>query len=220
MGLTADIGRFLADMSAARVPAAAVPIVETGFTDCVAVHDRGLARAGGAASSPALAGAPLPEHPFASGLPAHVGARSRAALWHRRHMCSITTTPRCAVIPAPCWCRRSWPRRRAERRRRRRAMIAAFVAGYEVWAELIARDQDPHHRKGWHPSAVFGAVAAAAAAAVLRRLDAATGEPCGRHRRLARRRRGRQFRLHDQVVPGRSRGAVRSALRRGSRSAA
>ena len=52
-------------------------------------------------------------------------------------------------------------------------MIAAYVAGYEVWAELIARDQDQHHRKGWHPSAVFGPVAAAAAAAVLRRLDAA-----------------------------------------------
>ena len=51
-------------------------------------------------------------------------------------------------------------------------MIAAYVAGYEVWAELIARDQDQHHRKGWHPSAVFGPVAAAAAAAVLRRLDA------------------------------------------------
>ena len=50
-------------------------------------------------------------------------------------------------------------------------MIAAYVAGYEVWAELIAREQDQHHLKGWHPSAVFGAVAAAGASAVLRKLD-------------------------------------------------
>jgi 2-methylcitrate dehydratase PrpD len=39
-----------------------------------------------------------------------------------------------------------------------------------VWAELIGRDADPHHVKGWHPTAVFGAVAAAAAVAALRRL--------------------------------------------------
>jgi 2-methylcitrate dehydratase PrpD len=53
-----------------------------------------------------------------------------------------------------------------------RAMIAAYIAGYEVWAELVRRDRDPHHEKGWHPSAVFGPLAAAAAAAVLRGLDA------------------------------------------------
>ena len=51
-------------------------------------------------------------------------------------------------------------------------MIAAYVAGYEVWAELIGREQDQHHRKGWHPTAVYGTVAAAAASAVLRKLDA------------------------------------------------
>jgi 2-methylcitrate dehydratase PrpD len=52
-----------------------------------------------------------------------------------------------------------------------RQMIAAYVAGYEVWADLIGRDADQHHRKGWHPSAVFGTIAAAAAASVLRKLD-------------------------------------------------
>lgn len=52
------------------------------------------------------------------------------------------------------------------------ARVAVYVAGYETWAELIGRDADKHHGKGWHPSAVFGAVAAAAATAQLRRLDA------------------------------------------------
>ncbi len=50
--------------------------------------------------------------------------------------------------------------------------IAAYVAGYETWAELIGRDADKHHGKGWHPTAVFGTVAAAAAGASLARLDA------------------------------------------------
>jgi aconitate decarboxylase len=43
-------------------------------------------------------------------------------------------------------------------------LIAAYLAGYETWAELISRDADKHHGKGWHPTAVFGPIAAAAAA--------------------------------------------------------
>jgi 2-methylcitrate dehydratase PrpD len=52
-----------------------------------------------------------------------------------------------------------------------KGLIAAYVAGYETWAELISRDADKHHGKGWHPSAVFGPVAAAAAASRLSRLS-------------------------------------------------
>jgi 2-methylcitrate dehydratase PrpD len=51
-------------------------------------------------------------------------------------------------------------------------MVAAYVAGYEVWAELLARVPGPMHTKGWHPTAVLGTVAAAAACGRLRRLDA------------------------------------------------
>lgn len=52
-------------------------------------------------------------------------------------------------------------------------LIAAYVAGYETWAELVGRDPDKHHGKGWHPTAVFGTLGAAAAAARLSRLDRA-----------------------------------------------
>ena len=51
-------------------------------------------------------------------------------------------------------------------------LIRAYVVGYEVWAELIARDQHRHHVKGWHPTAVFGVLATAAAVAALRGLGA------------------------------------------------
>jgi 2-methylcitrate dehydratase PrpD len=50
------------------------------------------------------------------------------------------------------------------------ALLRAYLVGYEVWAELIGRDADAHHVKGWHPTAVFGTVAASAAVAALRRL--------------------------------------------------
>jgi 2-methylcitrate dehydratase PrpD len=51
-------------------------------------------------------------------------------------------------------------------------MIRAYVAGYEVWAELIFRERGNYQRKGWHPTGIFGAVGAAAACAVLRGLPA------------------------------------------------
>ena len=51
-------------------------------------------------------------------------------------------------------------------------MATAYVAGYEVWADLQRRDPDQHHEKGWHPTGIFGAIGAAAACASLRGLDA------------------------------------------------
>ena len=51
-------------------------------------------------------------------------------------------------------------------------MIAAYVAGYEIWAEFVAREPDSLHQKGWHPSAIYGTVAAAGSSAVLRGLNA------------------------------------------------
>jgi 2-methylcitrate dehydratase PrpD len=52
------------------------------------------------------------------------------------------------------------------------ALLTGYVAGYETWAVLRATARVPLHSVGWHPSGVFGAVAAAVACAVLRRLDA------------------------------------------------
>ncbi len=51
-------------------------------------------------------------------------------------------------------------------------MARAYAAGHQVWAELSWRDLDLHHNKGWHPTGIFGAIAAAAACANLRALDA------------------------------------------------
>jgi 2-methylcitrate dehydratase PrpD len=50
-------------------------------------------------------------------------------------------------------------------------MVTAYAAGYETWAELVRRDPDQHHEKGWHPTGIFGAIGAAAACASLRKLD-------------------------------------------------
>ncbi len=52
--------------------------------------------------------------------------------------------------------------------------LRAYVLGYEVWGELRSREPDPYHDEGWHPTAVMGTMAATAAVASLRGLDAHT----------------------------------------------
>jgi 2-methylcitrate dehydratase PrpD len=50
-------------------------------------------------------------------------------------------------------------------------MAAAYVAGYEVWGNLMRREPDHLHGKGWHPTAVLGPIAATVAAGMIARLD-------------------------------------------------
>ena len=50
--------------------------------------------------------------------------------------------------------------------------IAAYVAGYEVWALIEELEPGQLHDRGFHPTAMLGALAAAAACARLHRLDA------------------------------------------------
>jgi aconitate decarboxylase len=167
MGLTAEIGVFLAEMSASRVPTPASAIVKIGFTDCVAVLIAGW-REPVTGVVAGLIGVPPPEHPFAS---VRISAPDRALLWATAaHVLdyddvALSGHPSAVLVPAIL-------ADAHELGADGKSMIAAYLAGYELWAELIGRDRDPHHRKGWHPSAVFGAIAAAGASAVLHRLDA------------------------------------------------
>ncbi|MEX0343925.1 MAG: MmgE/PrpD family protein [Rhizobiaceae bacterium] len=52
-----------------------------------------------------------------------------------------------------------------------RRMITAYCCGYEIWADLMRREPDHLHAKGWHPTAVLGPIGAAAAAAHMLVLD-------------------------------------------------
>jgi 2-methylcitrate dehydratase PrpD len=52
------------------------------------------------------------------------------------------------------------------------ALLTAYVAGFEVWAELMIREPTSLHQSGFHPTAARGAIAAAAACAKLQGLDA------------------------------------------------
>jgi 2-methylcitrate dehydratase PrpD len=172
MGLTQEIGGFLADMSFERVPAAAVPIVCTGFTDCVGVALEGLAQPvvaivakwagfhGPMADIAAFAtdGIAAPDLALILGTAAHALDYDDTG---------FTGHPSAVLVPAVL-------AEATEVGADGRAMVAAYLAGYEIWGELTERESGTLHEKGWHPSAMYGTIAAAGASAVLRGLDRET----------------------------------------------
>jgi 2-methylcitrate dehydratase PrpD len=169
MSLTQDLGRFVADVSFERLPAESVDVARIGFIDCIATMIAGagdpapqllreaLRPAGGEATL-YFSGdrAPAPEAAWINGIAGHALDYDDVAL--RGH-------PSTVLVPAILAEGEALGATGSD-------MLAAYVAGYETWAELAWRDPGHHHRKGWHPTGIFGPIGAAAACASLRRLDA------------------------------------------------
>ena len=170
--LTAAYGAFIAQLKFEALPAAVVSVAKQGFTDCVGVMLAGSREPVAAAVERVLlADAPTgPANLYFSGkrttAPAAAWINGTAA--HALDYDDVAlkgSHPSAVLVPAIL----------AEAQALNasgRDMIVAYVAGYEVWADLIARERGNYQRKGWHPTGIFGAIGAAAACASLHRLDA------------------------------------------------
>ena len=168
--LTRDLGCFVARVANHGVPAEARAVARIGFIDSIATMIAGrredAARILCAALEPLPAGrsqlwfsgrrCAAPEAAWLNGVAAHALDFDDVAL--RGH-------PSAVLVPAIL-------AEAEEIGATGSAMLDAYVAGYEVWANLVDREKDMHHGKGWHPTGVFGAIGAAAACASLRKLDA------------------------------------------------
>src|SRR5215510_14628538 len=167
--LTRSLGTFVSNLRLSHIPADALEVVRTGFADSVATLIAGsvedppkilhatLAPPPGEATL-YLVGprVPAPEAAWINGTAAHALDYDDVAL--RGH-------PSTVLVPAILAEGESLGASGAQ-------MATAYVAGYEVWADLERRDPAQHHEKGWHPTGIFGAIGAAAACASLRGLDA------------------------------------------------
>jgi 2-methylcitrate dehydratase PrpD len=179
--LTREVGAFVAGMRYEAIAPQALAMIRNGITDCAAVtilgRDtdvvrivRSVLKVGAGASGVAgrcearlLFGterAGAPDAALVNGAAAH------ALDYDDIGMNGVQPThPSAVLVPAIL----------AEGEalaRSGRDLIAAYATGFEVWGEIASRDKKPYHVKGWHPTATFGAVAAAAAAARLHGLDA------------------------------------------------
>jgi 2-methylcitrate dehydratase PrpD len=170
MGLTADIGRFVADLRYDDIPSEAVPTVCRGVTDCVGVMLAGLPEpVTGIVAK--YVNYPYPVSSIADFGEPPITAPDLALIYGTAaHALDYDDTglnghPSAVLVPAIL-------AEAQEVRADGKAMLAAYVAGYEIWAEFVAREQDSLHQKGWHPSAIYGTVAAAGSSAVLRKLTA------------------------------------------------
>ncbi len=174
--LTLDLGRFVADLTLRQIPSQGSAVARTGIADCfgvlvagardpeIALVDRELGGNGGERGDAAPSAALIPSGArrgvesaaLINGVAAHVLDYDDV---------SLDGHPSAVLVPAILAQGEASGASGAE-------MLTAYVAGFEVWAELLLREPAPLHRKGWHPSTVLGTVAAAAACAKLRRLDA------------------------------------------------
>ncbi|HEY5293448.1 MAG TPA: MmgE/PrpD family protein [Burkholderiales bacterium] len=172
--LTESLARFVNASGMAQVPAAAAQIIRTGVVDTIGTMLAGrkepvveivrrhvAARRSGAAESSVL----LHEGRAFAADAALINATAAHALDYDD--VALSGHPSTVLVPALLAEAEALGASGAD-------LIRAYLAGYEVWAELIGRDADSHHLKGWHPTAVLGTVGGAAAIACLRKLDVDT----------------------------------------------
>src|SRR3954454_12486741 len=151
--LTRSLGSFVSRLRLADIPTDALSVVHTGFADCVGtliagsiedpprILQKALAPPPGDATL-YLVGprAPAPEAAWINGTAAHALDYDDVAL--RGH-------PSTVLVPAILAEAEVLDSSGSE-------MITAYVAGYEVWAELALRETGLLHEKGWHPTGLYG----------------------------------------------------------------
>src|SRR5690349_6009648 len=143
VALTRDIGSFVEGLAFDHIPAAAVAIAATGFTDCIACGIAGGAEPmvrivldalptrnlnGEATLIADSARASAPDAALANGVACHVLDYDDVALYGH---------PSAVLAPAIL----------AEGEAigtTGRDAVCAYVAGYEIWSDLIGRDRDLH----------------------------------------------------------------------------
>lgn len=170
--LTQQLGSFVAGLRLQDIPGDALATAKTGFIDCFAVMiagqrdgvsdlvDHALAssdRVEQASVIPTMVKRNVEDAALINGISAHVLDYDDVTL---------DGHPSAVLVPAILAQAEVSGSSGAE-------MLAAYAAGYEVWAELLVREPTPLHQKGWHPTAMRGTVAAAAACARLRGLGPA-----------------------------------------------
>jgi 2-methylcitrate dehydratase PrpD len=168
--LAQHVGGFAANLRFSQLPPTALALAKLGVSDCIAVMVAGsreaavqtlrktLASLGGPAESTLYFGGermPAPATAWINSTAGHVLDYDDVAFGH----------PSVVIVPAILAEGEALNASGAD-------ILTAYVAGYETWMELITRERDNYQMKGWHPTPLIGALAAAAACANLRRLDA------------------------------------------------
>ena len=168
--LAQALGEGVAALQFGQLPPVAVSTAKTGFIDCIAVMVAGcheepieilqktLAVQTGPAEATLYFGEQRMSGPDAAWVNAAAGHVLDYDDFARGH-------PSVVIVPALLAEGEVLNANGAD-------LITAYVAGYEVWMDVVIRERSNYQMKGWHPTPLIGAIAVAAACAKLRRLDA------------------------------------------------
>ncbi|MBM9594716.1 MmgE/PrpD family protein [Roseitranquillus sediminis] len=167
--ITQALGRFVATAAENEMPDRALETARLGFSDCI-----GVMYAGRNEEAPNLLAGVLAPNPGSASLVLGHGRTAAApeAAWingvaaHALDFDDVGVGghPSTVIVPAILAEAEHLDLSGSE-------MLRAYVVGYEAWAELSLREPGSLHGKGWHPTGIWGAIAASAACARLRGLD-------------------------------------------------
>jgi 2-methylcitrate dehydratase PrpD len=170
MRIADQAARFVAAVNPTALPERCIDAARTGIADCIGVMIAGSGEPApqivaklvptstsneGAPEIPSGRNLSAPDAALVNGVAAHVLDYDDVAL--AGHPSTVLTP----AILAEAW---THDASGAD-------MAAAYVAGYELWALLLSLEPGALHERGFHPTALYGALAAAAACAKLHGLD-------------------------------------------------
>ncbi len=171
-GLTQSLARFVSELRPEHIPAEAFAVAERGTLDTIGVMFAGRDEPVVRLTAATLASVDERGEARVLGDRGRASAADAALInsvaGHALDYDDVALDGHPSVVLAPVVLAEGERLGRSGRE-----VLAAYVAGYETWAEFVMREPDKLHGKGWHPTAVLGVVGCAAAAASLARLDAA-----------------------------------------------
>ena len=168
--LTRSLAEFVASIPSRNIPPEAAAIVSMGFTDSVATMiagrddpvvgatEQGLESLKGNGTSRLY----FTEKKTAAPIAAWINGAAAHAMDYDD--VSMLGHPSAVLMPAIL-------AEAEETGATGKDMVAAYIAGFEIWGELVFREQGSHRTRGWHPTGIMGTLAAAAACCVLHKLD-------------------------------------------------
>lgn len=172
MSLTGLVADFVSNIQIGDVPQRARDAARLGITDCIGVMIVGAAeesvRIVAAMTVEAADAAAAPEIPSGRRLAAPDAALVNGVAAHALDYDDVAMAAHPSAVLVPAILAEGWALDAGGEE-----AVLAYVAGYELWAQLEALEPGRLHARGFHPTAVLGTLAAAAACARLRRLDPA-----------------------------------------------
>jgi 2-methylcitrate dehydratase PrpD len=161
---------FIAAINPAIMPPRCIDVARTGIADCVGVMIAGAneqaPRIVAKLVATSTSNDAAPEIPSGRNLSAPDAALVNGVAAHVLDYDDVALAGHPSTVLVPAVLAESWTLNRGGA-----DLVSAYIAGYELWALLQALEPGHLHDRGFHPTAMYGTLAAAAACARLHDLD-------------------------------------------------